>query len=73
MSQPDTISRTLQQFHVKISVISENMFIQITANKLQHWFLNIAPTDWLVADAPASAAYFAGYELLQRWLQGPDR
>jgi len=24
-------------------------------------------------DAPASAAYFAGYELLQRWLQGPDR
>merc|ERR1712096_401757 len=24
-------------------------------------------------DAPASAAYFARYELLQRWLQGPDR
>eukprot|EP00092_Neocalanus_flemingeri_P020174 GFUD01021844.1.p1 GENE.GFUD01021844.1~~GFUD01021844.1.p1 ORF type:complete len:278 (+),score=32.08 GFUD01021844.1:109-942(+) len=24
-------------------------------------------------DAPASAAYFASYELIQRWLQGPDR
>merc|ERR1712083_54571 len=24
-------------------------------------------------DAPASAAYFASYELIQRWLQGEDR
>ena len=27
----------------------------------------------LISDAPASAAYFASYELIQRWLQGPDR
>ena len=26
-----------------------------------------------ISDAPASAAYFASYELIQRWLQGPNR
>ena len=30
-------------------------------------------SDIMVSDAPASAAYFASYELIQRWLQGPDR
>ena len=27
----------------------------------------------LFSDVPASAAYFASYELIQRGLQGPDR
>ena len=27
----------------------------------------------LFSDGPASAAFFASYELIQRWLQGPER
>ena len=28
---------------------------------------------YCVSDGPASAAFYASYELIQRWLQGPER